>query len=133
MPPCPQDWMFYNTRGLELTLELHVVKDPPPQQLPAMWADNQLPLMRYMEMVRAERARVRHAALGPLLLARPLLLLARWGLQHLHKLPLMLPLLLLCRSGWALTPGWWTPAPIAPSAPASPLQSPPGGATPCPA
>ncbi len=51
MPACPQDWMNYNTPGLELTMELHVVKDPPASTLAGMWQQNVGSLLRYMEVV----------------------------------------------------------------------------------
>jgi hypothetical protein len=44
--------MFYNTRGIELTLELHLEKQLPQEQLQANWAENQQSLLRYMELVR---------------------------------------------------------------------------------
>lgn len=43
--------MNFNTPGLELTLELHEIKDPPASTLPGMWLQNASPLLRYMEMV----------------------------------------------------------------------------------
>jgi hypothetical protein len=47
----PQDWMNFNTPGLELTLELHQIKNPPASTLAGMWQQNTSPLLRYMEMV----------------------------------------------------------------------------------
>jgi hypothetical protein len=46
-----QDWVFYNTNGIELTLEVHNDKKPPATTLPALWATNLPALMRLMEVV----------------------------------------------------------------------------------
>jgi len=45
-----QDWVFYNTNGMELTLEVHEDKYPPAETLSAMWQLNLPALLRLLEM-----------------------------------------------------------------------------------
>jgi Zinc carboxypeptidase len=47
-----QDWLWHNTGGVDITLELHEDKKPPAGTLEKMWEENKQPLMRFMEMVR---------------------------------------------------------------------------------
>lgn len=54
--PVLQDWVFFDRRSLELTMELHPVMRPDPPELLSMWDHNLPALMRFMEMVSASGA-----------------------------------------------------------------------------
>lgn len=49
-----QDWVYFSLHSMELTLELHENKEPPAADLPQLWEDNKLSLMRYLEMVSVD-------------------------------------------------------------------------------
>ncbi|KXZ54822.1 hypothetical protein GPECTOR_4g893 [Gonium pectorale] len=45
-----QDWTYYALQRLQLTLELHSAKDPPPSALPGLWDANVRAMLRLMEL-----------------------------------------------------------------------------------